>query len=312
MLDDNPFQTPFHIPVMVEEVIEGLAIDPNGIYVDLTFGGGGHAKSILRLLNKGHLYAFDKDMAAMAQAQKFLSKNLTFIRASFRYVKEFLRFYGVDQVDGIIADFGVSSYQIDQADRGFSIRTDGLLDMRMDQSKPFSARSIIERYSEAQIAQLLKAYGQIPDAKAIALAIVEQRQKKPILTTDDLKQVVEPFVPKYRPHKYLAKVFQAFRIEVNDELKEIEEVLNQCAEIVKPGGRIAMIAYHSLEDRLVKHFLRTGNSAGQAIKDGYGNLIRPFVSLNQKAIVPSLQAVQNNHRSRSAKLRIGIRTAQEI
>lgn len=301
--------TSYHIPVMLDEVIQGLAIVPTGHYADLTFGGGGHAKKIVELLSKGHLFAFDKDPDAAKVAQLFTDQALsfTFTRAPFRFAKEFLHFYGIEKLDGFLADLGTSSYQIDTPERGFSIRFNGMLDMRMDTKSTRTAQLIVNSYKEEQLARILHLYGELTQAVPIARAIVQARNQTPIVTTHQLKTIVEPFVPKSKENQYLAKVFQAFRIEVNNELTELELLLKRSAELIKPRGRIAIIAYHSLEDRLVKNFLNTGNVVGSVEKDAYGNLLRPFTPLKKKPFVPSIEEVRRNNRARSARLRIGIR-----
>ncbi|TDG95763.1 16S rRNA (cytosine(1402)-N(4))-methyltransferase RsmH [Cardinium endosymbiont of Culicoides punctatus] len=297
----------YHIPVMLDEVIQGIRIVPTGKYVDLTFGGGGHAKKIVDMLSTGHLFAFDRDADTAEIACSFPSHYLTFTRAPFRFAKEFLYFYGAGQVNGLLADLGVSSHQIDTPERGFSTRFDGILDMRMDIHSPRTAQTIINRYNVTQLAEVLHYYGEIANALSVAKAIIKARTHRPIETTGQLKDLVVPFAPKSKENQYVSKIFQAFRIEVNNELAELESLLNQSAQIIKPGGRMAIISYHSLEDRLVKNFLNTGNILGQIQQDGYGNILRPFSPLQKKPLIPSEKELSQNKRARSARLRIGIR-----
>ena len=301
-------KNPYHIPVMVNEVIKGLAIVPTGNYADVTFGGGGHAKKIIDLLPQGHLFAFDKDPAAAAMARSFTNSFLTFIRASFLFVKEFLTFYGVKQLDGLLADLGTSSHQIDRPERGFSTRFNGTLDMRMDPQDLQTAQIIVNSYNVEQLTKLFHVYGEVSNAISIANAIVQARHHSPILTTYELKIIIDPFVPKFKENQYLAKVFQALRIEVNNELNTLASLLKHSVEIIKPGGRLVIISYHSLEDRLVKNFFNTGNIFGQIKQDAYGNLLRPFIPFQKKLFVPSLEEIKGNNRARSARLRIAIRT----
>ncbi|MGI2261930.1 16S rRNA (cytosine(1402)-N(4))-methyltransferase RsmH [Candidatus Cardinium hertigii] len=299
----------YHIPVMPDQVVRGLSIVPTGHYADLTFGGGGHAKRIVESLSSGHLFAFDKDPAATKMAEWFTGKPLTFIRASFRFVKEFINFYGIPQLDGILADLGTSSYQIDTPGRGFSTRFDGTLDMRMDPNSLYSAQHIVNSYTVEQLADVLNGYGEIVGAMAVAEAIIQARKRAPVVTTHQLSTILKPFAPKIKVNQYLAKVFQAIRIEVNNELVALEELLKHSVECIKPKGRLAIIAYHSLEDRLVKNFFNTGNVWGKVQQDGYGNLLRPFVPLQKKPFMPSVEEVTRNNRARSARLRIAVRVA---
>lgn len=299
----------YHMPVMVDEVMQGLAIVPIGNYADLTFGGGGHAKRIVESLSSGHLFAFDKDPEAAKMALFFRDKPLTFIRTSFRFVKEFINFYGVTQLDGLLADLGTSSHQIDTPERGFSTRFNGILDMRMDPNVPHSAQRVVNTYTVEQLAYVLHFYGEVARATAIAKAIIKARNRSPIATTYQLKAIIEPFAPKLKVNQYLAKVFQAFRIEVNNELGALERLLKHSVELIKPKGRLAIIAYHSLEDRLIKNFFNTGNVLGQVQQDAYGNLLRPFVPLQKKPFIPSIEEVDRNSRARSARLRVAVRVA---
>jgi 16S rRNA (cytosine1402-N4)-methyltransferase len=292
----------YHIPVMLSECIEGLAINPNGIYVDLTFGGGGHSSEILKHLEKGHLYGFDQDVDAERNIPD--SKNFTFVSANFRDLKKYLRLYGVTQVDGILADLGISSHQIDQPSRGFSTRFEGDLDMRMSNSMELSAKDILNTYEEAKLHKIFGIYGEIKNAKTLAQAVVSQRAVEPFLTIEGFKIVLQKLAPRGKEFKYFAQVFQALRIEVNDELGALEEMLSQTIEVLKPGGRLVMMSYHSLEDRLVKNFIAKGKFQGEVEKDFYGNLIRPLEPITRKAVTASAEELVLNNRSRSAKLRI--------
>jgi 16S rRNA (cytosine1402-N4)-methyltransferase len=294
-----------HTPVMLQESLEALAIDPKGTYVDLTFGEGGHARAILNQLEGGRLFAFDQDQAAAQVAEQLQSKHFTFIKANARFMRQFLTFHGVRQVDGILADLGVSSYQIDTAERGFSTRWKGTLDMRMDQASRLTAQAIVNNYSAAQLQQLLQNYGEVRNAFTLAKAIVTMRAAKPINTTEDLRMLLQRWAPRGRESKYYAQVFQALRIEVNDEMGALKEVLQQSAHLLQPRGRLVVLSYHSLEDRLVKHFLNAGNFEGELRKDVYGNVLRPFKPIYRKLIKPSDEEIQANNRARSARLRAG-------
>lgn len=294
----------YHIPVMLNECIEGLNIKPDGIYVDVTFGGGGHSKQILKNLDKGHLYAFDQDQEAKLEAKKIESKNFSFINANFRHLTKYLRLEGVKKVDGILADFGVSSHQIDTPERGFSTRYEAELDMRMNRSKGLTAKEVINTYDGADLHKIFGIYGELKNAKTTANAIVESRSKKPINTIFELKEVLGPYAPRNRENKYFAQVFQALRIEVNEELKVIEEFLIQTPELLREGGRLVTLSYHSLEDRLVKNFIRYGNFNAEKNTDFYGNIIRPLEPITRKPLVASSKEIALNPRARSAKLRI--------
>jgi 16S rRNA (cytosine1402-N4)-methyltransferase len=301
----------YHTPVLFDQCIEALDIKPDGIYIDVTFGGGGHSRGILEKLNTGNLYAFDQDLDAGENAQS-LSKELgdqrsfTFIDSNFKNLKRFMKFYGVTQVDGILADLGVSSHQFDQGSRGFSTRFDGNLDMRMDQKSKISAVDIVNDYEEADLVHILSAYGEVKNARTLARSIVLARQHK-IKTNKDLKDIAMKHAPRGREYKYLAQVFQAIRIEVNDEMTALHEFLAQTEEVLKPGGKLVVMSYHSLEDRPVKNYLNTGNIKGRMEKDFFGHEIRPFKPLTRKPITPSEEEVTENKRARSAKLRIGER-----
>ena len=295
----------YHVPVLLKESIEGLAINPGGTYVDLTFGGGGHSRAILAALGSGgRLLAFDQD--PQAQQNAIDDERFTLIPQNFRHIKRFLRFYGVKQVDGVLADFGVSSHQFDTAERGFSTRLEGALDMRMNPEALLSAYEVVNTYEEEALSTLFFRYGELSPSRQIARTIVQQRRERPIATTGELKQVVQRFLPKGKENKVLAQLYQAIRIEVNGELAALEEMLLQLPEVVKPGGRIVLISYHSLEDRLVKRFIRDGQFSGEAQKDFYGNLLTPFQKVG-KAIVATPEEIAQNNRARSAVLRVAER-----
>jgi 16S rRNA (cytosine1402-N4)-methyltransferase len=298
-------KTDYHIPVLLHESVLGLQIRPDGLYVDATFGGGGHSAHILEKLSSGRLFSFDKDADAASGFPSHAA--FQFIASDFRYLRNQLRFQGVKLVDGILADLGVSSHQFDQAERGFSIRFDAELDMRMDRSQSLSAKTILNEYEEDRLADVLHNYGEVTRSRAMAKAIVAQRSVAPILTVQDLKKVLAPFTPKQMETKFLAKVFQALRIETNDEMGALREMLEQSAEVLKTGGRLVIISYHSLEDRMVKHFLKEGKVEGEADRDFYGNRLIPFKVLTRKPLVPSNEEIARNPRSRSAKLRIAER-----
>ncbi|MGR3811056.1 16S rRNA (cytosine(1402)-N(4))-methyltransferase RsmH [Jiulongibacter sp. NS-SX5] len=296
--------TDYHIPVMLNECIDGLQINPEGIYVDVTFGGGGHSKAILDKLTTGKLYAFDQDDDAKANADKIDDPNLIFIKANFRFIKKFLRVHRVKKVDGILADLGISSHQIDEPTRGFSTRFDGELDMRMNNAEGVSAKNIVNEYSVEDLHKILGMYGEIKNARTAAQTIEMGRSAKPIETIAELKSILEPVAPKHREFKYFAQVFQALRIEVNEEMKVLEEFLQQTPEILNPGGRLVVMSYHSLEDRMVKNFIRGGHIDGKIVKDFYGNIQKPLEAVTRKPKTATDEELQRNPRSRSAKLRI--------
>jgi 16S rRNA (cytosine1402-N4)-methyltransferase len=295
----------YHIPVMLEQCIEGLDIDPNGVYVDLTFGGGGHSNEILKCLEKGHLYGFDQDADAEANVPD--DPRFTFIQANFRDFRKYLRLYEVTKVDGILADLGISSHQIDEPTRGFSTRFEGELDMRMSAAMSISAKDVLNTYDEGQLHKIFGIYGEVKNAKTLAQAIVAQRAISPFTTTESFKSLLQRYAPRGKEFKYFAQVFQALRIEVNDEMGALEDMLMQTIEVLKPGGRLVVMSYHSLEDRLVKNFINKGKFQGEVEKDFYGNLIRPLEPVVRKAIVASSGEIQRNSRARSAKLRIAKR-----
>ncbi|MFN3852553.1 MAG: 16S rRNA (cytosine(1402)-N(4))-methyltransferase RsmH [Spirosomataceae bacterium] len=300
----NPEPTTYHTPVMLNECLEGLNINPEGIYVDVTFGGGGHSKAILDRLTKGKLYVFDQDEDAKKEAQKIENKNFTFIEANFRHIKKYLRVYGVKEVDGILGDLGISSHQIDTPERGFSTRFDADLDMRMSQKGDSTAKDIVNTYSVEQLHKILGMYGEIQNAKTAAQAIYSTRLNRKIETINDLKAALQKCTPRGKEHKYFAQVFQALRIEVNEEMAVLEEFLQQTPEVLKTGGRLVVMSYHSLEDRLVKNFIRSGKFSGEVEKDMFGNEIKPLQSVTRKPIEANAEEIQRNPRARSAKLRI--------
>lgn len=291
----------YHVPVLLEESIECLRIKPDGVYVDCTFGGGGHSRAILaRLGNKGRLYGFDQDREAYRNTMD--DERFTFVRGNFKYISNFLRYYGEDKVDGILADLGVSSHHFDEAERGFSYIFDGTLDMRMNREAPFTAEELINGYDEQALADILYLYGELRNARRIANAIVCRRQTKAIKTIFELTEMLRPFCTKGKEYKELAPIFQAIRIEVNAELDSLKTLLGRSVDLLRSGGRIAVISYHSLEDRLVKNFLKTGNFGGEPQKDFYGNPITPFANVS-KAIVSNDGEIADNPRARSARLR---------
>ncbi|WP_439881947.1 16S rRNA (cytosine(1402)-N(4))-methyltransferase RsmH [Pontibacter sp. MBLB2868] len=294
----------YHRPVLFEESVDALAIKPDGVYVDVTFGGGGHSSSIVSRLTTGKLYGFDQDKDAEEQSKKIASPNFQFVRANFRDLKKYLRLYRVKEVDGILADLGVSSHQFDVPERGFSTRFEGPLDMRMNAEAGMTAEEVLETYSEEQLHRMFGIYGEVKNARTLARTIVEKRARGAFQSIGDFKKAISSCTPKGKENKYLAQVFQALRIEVNDEMKALEEMLEQAAEVLKPGGRLVVISYHSLEDRLVKNFIAKGKFFGEVEKDLFGNEIKPLDAVTRKPIVPSEQELLENSRSRSAKLRI--------
>lgn len=294
----------YHTSIMLEECIEGLNIKEDGIYVDLTFGGGGHSKAILEKLKKGHLYAFDQDEDARENAKDIDSRSFTLVQSNFRYLKKYLKFYGIKKVDGILADLGVSSHQINEASRGFSTRFEGPLDMRMDQALDKTAADVLNEYEERDLHRILGKYGEVRNAKTLASDMVRKRVSKSFETINDLKEILGKYAPRGRENKYYAQVFQAVRIEVNEELKVLEEVLEQANEVLNKDGRLVVMSFHSLEDRIVKNYVNKGNFHGEAEKDFYGNLIRPFQPVNRKPITAREEEIKSNNRARSAKLRV--------
>ncbi|MBP6055859.1 MAG: 16S rRNA (cytosine(1402)-N(4))-methyltransferase RsmH [Cytophagaceae bacterium] len=298
-------ESAYHTSVLLQECLSGLAIKPNGIYVDVTFGGGGHSKAILNALGpEGRLYAFDQDPDAWKQADLIDDDRLTLITANFRYLEKYLRLQGVKQVDGILADLGVSSFQLDAAERGFSTRFDGPLDMRMGPSASTSAAEVLNTYSAGELQKLFGMYGEIKNAKTLALAVVQARTQKTLETTGEFKEILFKLAPRNKEFRYFAQAFQAIRIEVNQELKVIEEFLEQSPKVLAPAGRLCVISFHSLEDRLVKNYVRTGDCFGKEDKDMFGVVHKPLESEIRKPITASEEELKVNPRSRSAKLRI--------
>lgn len=298
-------QENYHTSVLLKESVDALNIKPDGVYVDITFGGGGHSREILKKLSpNGKLFAFDQDPDAVNNAID--DDRFTLIQQNFRLLSKFLRFYKAGEIDGLIGDFGVSSHQFDVAERGFSIRGEGILDMRMNNNCGKSAKDVINTYPQEDLSNILYKYGELQKSRGIASAIISKRENSEILTTTDLSQAVSKFLPRGKENKVLAQIYQAIRIEVNDELKVIEDMLLQLPEVIKQGGRIAFISYHSLEDRLVKRFIRDGKFVGQADKDFYGHSLSPFKKVGN-FISPSKEEIQKNSRARSAKLRVGIK-----
>lgn len=295
----------YHTSVMLHECMDGLRINPAGTYVDVTFGGGGHSKAILDKLGPdGKLFSFDQDPDAWEQAEKIDDERLTLITANFRYLEKYLRLHRVKEVDGILADFGVSSFQLDAPERGFSIRFDGPLDMRMGPSASMTAAELLNGYSASELQRILGMYGEVKNAKTLAQAIIQARTTKPLETTQEFKEILNKLAPKHREFKYFAQVFQAIRIEVNQELAVIEEFLAQAPTVLKQEGRLVIMSFHSLEDRLVKNFIKAGNVQGKEDKDLFGVVHRPLESVIRKPITASEEELKLNPRSRSAKLRI--------
>ena len=293
----------YHEPVLLRECLEGLNIKSNGTYVDVTFGGGGHSKAIFKLIGAdGKLIVFDQDSDAKANAWE--DPRFTFIPENFRHIKRYLRLYGIKEVDGILADLGVSSHQFDEGTRGFSLRFEGPLDMRMNTSQDKSAKDILAIADVIELTQIFRLYGELKNAHAIAHAIVKYREENKLITTADLNKCLDRFIPKFKGHQFLARVYQALRIEVNQELKVLEEFLKEGTDILKPGGRMVVMSYHSLEDRLVKNFFRDGNFEGNSEKDFYGNKISPLKVITKKPVLATEEENERNSRATSAKLRI--------
>lgn len=293
----------YHVPALLKESVDGLNVQPNGTYVDVTFGGGGHSREIMRRLGKeGHLLAFDQDMDAYVN--KIEDARFIFVHSNFRYLRNFLHYYGVEKIDGLLADLGVSSHHFDDESRGFSFRFDGELDMRMNRNAALKASDVLNDYTESKLADIFYVYGEMRNARLIARAIVKERMVAPINTVQRFLDVLKPFVGKDKEKKDLARIFQALRIEVNDEMDTLRKLLYDAVKVLKPGGRIAILTYHSLEDRIVKNFFKTGNFEGKLEKDFYGNPIVPLRLVNNKVIVASDEEVEANPRARSAKLRI--------
>ena len=299
----------YHIPVLLKETVDGLDIKPNGIYVDLTFGGGGHSKEILSRLGKdGHLYSFDQDLDAQKNAiplEETYGNRFTFVRSNFRFLKNWIQYYGVERVDGILADLGVSSHHLDDGDRGFSFRYEAKLDMRMNQTSKVKASDILKSYSEEQLADVFYLYGELKNSRKLASVIVKARATKEMETTGQLAEVLKPCLAYDREKKDLARVFQALRIEVNGEMTALRQMLASAVEVLSPGGRLSILTYHSLEDRMVKNIIKAGNVEGKIETDLFGQSKSPLKAINRNVITASPEEVQANPRSRSAKLRIG-------
>ena len=292
----------YHQPVLLKESLDGLNINPDGVYVDATFGGGGHAKKILEQLNNGTLIAFDQDKEA--EENVLSDARFVFIRHNFRYMKNFLKYMNYTKINGIFADLGVSSHHLNSPERGFSFRYDAQLDMRMNQNSRLTAKQIINTYSDKKLYQLFKEYGELNKPGKIVNAIIRARGEKEITTTFQLANTLTPYFPERFRNKMLAKIFQAFRIEVNREVSTLKIFLHQCKEMLAPQGRLVVISYHSIEDRIVKNFMKSGNVSGEITKDFYGNVATPFEIINKKIITPSEKEIQENNRARSARLRI--------
>jgi 16S rRNA (cytosine1402-N4)-methyltransferase len=297
----------YHVPVLLNDSVNGLEIKADGDYVDVTFGGGGHSREIFSRLKTGRLFAFDQDEDAVANI--IHDERFFFIRHNFKYIRNFLKYYGVDQVDGILADLGVSSHDFDVAERGFSFRFDGDLDMRMNRDATQTAADLVNTYSEEQLRTMFREYGEIDNAGRLARELVAARNAKPIKTIEQFRHAISPCVPRLQESKYLAKVFQALRIETNHEMDVLHEFLQQSIGLLKPGGRLVVITYHSLEDRMVKNFIKSGDISGKQEKDFFGNVESPLVAINRKVIVPGEEELERNPRSRSAKLRIAEKNA---
>lgn len=300
----------YHVPVLLKESIDGLDVRPDGVYVDVTFGGGGHSREILsRLGAGGRLYGFDQD--ADAERNIIGDGRFTFVRSNFRYLKNWMRYYGVEHINGLIADLGVSSHHFDDAERGFSFRFDAPLDMRMNRREGVTAAELLNTLSEEPMANMFYLYGELKNSRRLAAAIVKARAAKPIATTQDLIDATAPLFRREREKKDMAKMFQALRIEVNNELAALTEMLGAAKELLRPGGRLAVITYHSLEDRIVKNFIRTGGTSGEVKKDFYGRVKAPLHAVNNKVITPGETEMEANPRSRSAKLRIAEKNNEE-
>ncbi|MCX6241403.1 MAG: 16S rRNA (cytosine(1402)-N(4))-methyltransferase RsmH [Bacteroidetes bacterium] len=294
--------TMYHRPVLLNESIELLGISPGGVYVDATFGGGGHSREILNKLENGRLIAFDQDEDASRNA--FEDPRFTFVGHNFRFLKNFLRLHKQVPVDGILADLGISSHQIDVPARGFSTRAEGSLDMRMDRRKPITAQTIINLHQEGKLVEIFRVYGEIPNSKKLASRIIAARKEKEITSTSELVAIAKTCAERGKENKYLAQVFQALRIEVNQEMEVLEDFLKQCLDVLKSNGRLAVISYHSLEDKMVKNYFRTGNFEGELKKDFYGNVLSPWKMVTRKAVVAGEQEIEENSRARSARLRV--------
>jgi 16S rRNA (cytosine1402-N4)-methyltransferase len=297
----------YHVPVMLEECLKGLQVVQDGTYVDATFGGGSHSRALLKKIDGGRLIAFDQDEDARREAEKISERSFTFCHANFRYMKKYLKLNGVTRVRGILADLGISSHQIDSPERGFSTRFEGPLDMRMDQKNPFTASKLLNEYPEEKLHKILGMYGEVRNARTLARMICQKRVEKKFEQIMDLIGLLKGVAPRGKEFKYYAQVFQALRIEVNGELEALDIFLMQCSEVMEPGGRLVILSYHSLEDRMVKNYINTGKAFGDLEKDFFGNPIRPFKAINRKPMEASEEEVKGNNRARSARLRIAER-----
>lgn len=299
----------YHVPVLLHESVDGLNIKPDGIYVDVTFGGGGHSREILKRLGpNGRLIAFDQDTDALNNAPD--DERFTLVNQNFGFLRNYLKLYRISSVDGILADLGVSSHQFDSAERGFSLRFEGPLDMRMNQNSSLTAATVVNTYEEAELKRILKFYGELDQPGRVASKICLDRATKPYKTIEDLKSSLEKFAPRQKWHQFFAKLFQALRIEVNQEMKVLEDLLKQSIEMLNTDGRLVVISYHSLEDRMAKNFIKAGNLEGEQSKDFYGNLLRPLEPVGKQPLIPTDQEIERNNRARSAKLRIARRNEQ--
>lgn len=297
----------YHKPVMLAECIDALEIRADGVYVDATFGGGGHSREILKHLTSGRLIAFDQDDDARLEADKVEDRSFTFCHANFMYLKRYLKLNGVTQVDGVLADLGVSSHQIDSPERGFSTRFDGPLDMRMDTSVSQTAAVVLNTYSEEDLHKVFGMYGELRNARTVARLVVQRRVQKEFERTEDLKYALKEVAPRGKENKYFAQVFQALRIEVNDEMQALENFLHQCGEVIQPSGRLVVMSYHSLEDRMVKNYMQKGKVFGDVEKDFYGNVLKPFDVVHRKPLEATEEEIATNNRARSAKLRVAVK-----
>ena len=306
-MEPRPNDTAYHRPVLLAECLAGLALRPNGRYVDVTFGGGGHSARILEQLTTGHLYSFDQDAAAEAQAATLAGPNFTFIRANFSDLATELQRRNVPPVDGLLADLGVSSHQFDTGERGFSTRFDGPLDMRMDARADLTAAAVLNDYREADLHRIFGMYGEVTNARTLAATVVQARRARPLASIAELKTAIQAIMPRGKENKYLAQVFQALRIEVNQEMEALQAMLAQTAAVLRPGGRLVVLSYHSLEDRLAKNYIAKGKFFGAVEKDFYGNETKPFTALNRRPDTASAEETAANPRARSAKLRVAVR-----
>jgi 16S rRNA (cytosine1402-N4)-methyltransferase len=297
----------YHRPVMLQQCIDALNIQQDGIYVDVTFGGGGHSMAILEKLKRGRLIGFDQDEDAKKQAELIQHRSFTFCQANFRFMKQYLKLHGVTKVNGVLADLGISSHQIDSPERGFSTRFEGPLDMRMDRNAKLTAAKLLMEYPEEKLHKIFGMYGELKNARTVARLIVTNRASTSLKTTQELKTLLMEVAPRGKENKYFAQVFQALRIEVNQEMQALEDFLHQCGEVIAEGGRLVVMSYHSLEDRMVKNYINTGKVFGEVEKDFFGNKIKPFEAVNRKPVEATEEEIKSNSRARSAKLRVAER-----